>query len=86
MMYIVFNMLHVISLFFRNDTLSLNKSFQLAICSLFYFWNGAIFSNENEIKILNLEMKYLSSNVNVLFYSNTKHCVSFEKMCHLTDT
>lgn len=42
-----------------------NKSFQLAICSLFYFWNGAIFSNENEIKILNLEMKYLSSNVNV---------------------
>lgn len=67
MMYIVFNMLHVISLFFRNDTLSLNKnkSFQLAICSLFYFWNGAIFSSENEIKILNLEMKYLSSNVNV---------------------
>lgn len=86
MMYIVFNMLHVISLFFRNDTLSLNKSFQLAICSLFYFWNGAIFSSENEIKILNLEMKYLSSNVNVLFYSNTKHCVSFEKKCHLTDT
>lgn len=65
MMYIVFNMLYVISLFFRNDTLSLNKSFQLAICSLFYFWNGAIFSSENEIKILNLEMKYLSSNVNV---------------------
>lgn len=67
MMYIVFNMLHVISLFFNLETIHYlkNKSFQLAICSLFYFLNGAIFSNENEIKILNLEMKYLSSNVNV---------------------